>query len=422
MFDEEDESGPVYDDEETSIMSTFMKSQLCFDSSTSPAPLSSELQEYCEEPSFLNSLPDMFVKISTHDVIRFGLDKMKEFCVSKSVFDNMINSFKVFEPDKFFDQPRFQNVNGINSGFILCFDQFLEDSHGFDYFEKSLELDLKQTVFCSNKSFDSFVFKENSFDLNSSRHRLITDHLLPSSCALNKILIQKLLENKSLKTENDFCDLDFCDFISQPYLVCSKYDKTWHLLKSFRDQCVVLSLDDIVVYNTFFENYLESLIFDSKSELKLVCSDVDNDMHVLEMINVVAYLDKILVCNVYFDLHLDRLKSVLLVLGNDILIFDLNKYLSCTFDPGLLVFVLSIQERQVQPLNESIGRAQQPQIWRSFVVQTGYLGASDRGSVQEGYLNSPKVFCLESNCTRIQLIKDSLRLGIALKSSRMKKL
>ena len=153
MFDEEDESGPVFDDEETSIMSTFMKSQLCFDSSTSPTPLSSELQEYCGETSFLNSLPDMFVKISTHDVIRFGLDKMKEFCVSKSVFDNMINSFKVFEPDKFLDQPRFQNFKGINSGFILCFDQFLEDSHGFDHFEKSLELDLKQTVFCSNKSF-----------------------------------------------------------------------------------------------------------------------------------------------------------------------------------------------------------------------------------------------------------------------------
>uniref|UniRef100_M4DNW1 Uncharacterized protein n=1 Tax=Brassica campestris TaxID=3711 RepID=M4DNW1_BRACM len=269
----------IIHDEETSIMSTFMKSQLCFDSSTSPAPLSSELQEYCEEPSFLNSLPDMFVKISTHDVIRFGLDKMKEFCVSKSVFDNMINSFK-------------------------------------------------------------------------------------------------------------------------PDLVCSKYDKTWHLLKSFRDQCVVLSLDDIVVYNTFFENYLESLIFDSKSELKLVCSDVGKDMPILKMTTVVEYLDKILVCNIYFDEHLERLKNVQFVLGKDILICDLNKYLSCTFDPGLLVFVLSIQERQVQPLNESIGRAQQPQIWRSFVVQTGYLGASDRGSVQERYRNSTKVFCLESNFTR----------------------
>ena len=140
------------------------------------------------------------------------------------------------------------------------------------------------------------------------------------------------------------------------------------------------------------------MIVNSQSELKLVCSDVDNDMNVLETINVVAYLDKILVCNVYFDLHLDRLKSVLLVLGNDILIFDLNKYLSCTYDPGLLVFVLSIQERQIQPLNESIDRAQQPEFWRSIIVQTGYLGdASDRGSVHEGYLDFQKVFCLDSN-------------------------
>ncbi|WZZ34940.1 hypothetical protein YC2023_018341 [Brassica napus] len=122
-------------------------------------------------------------------------------------------------------------------------------------------------------------------------------------------------------------------------------------------------------------------------------------MHVLKMNIIVAYLDKILVCNVYFDVHLDKLKCVLLVLGKDILIFDLNKYLSCTFDPGLLVFVLSIQERQVQPLrNESIDCGQQPEIWRSFVVQTGYLGdASDRGSAQKGYLNIKKVFYHESN-------------------------
>ncbi|KAF3515651.1 hypothetical protein DY000_02061216 [Brassica cretica] len=127
--------------------------------------------------------------------------------------------------------------------------------------------------------------------------------------------------------------------------------------------------------------------------------DVEKDRHFLKMSNIVACLDIILVCNVYFDVHLERLKCVLLVLGKEILIFELNKYLSCTFNPGLLVFVLSIQERQVQPLrNESIDRAQQPEIWRSFVVQTGYVGdASDRGSVQNGYLNIQKVFCHDFN-------------------------
>jgi len=123
-----------------------------------------------------------------------------------------------------------------------------------------------------------------------------------------------LLENKSLRTENDFCDLDFGYSVLQPDLVYSETDRTWNLLRSFRDNCVVLSLDDIVVYNTFFEKHLESLIVDSQSELKLVCSDVEQDMHILNMNNIVSYLDKILVCNVYFDVHLDKLKYVLLVL------------------------------------------------------------------------------------------------------------
>ncbi|XP_033139105.1 uncharacterized protein LOC117130190 [Brassica rapa] len=61
------------------------------------------------------------------------------------------------------------------------------------------------------------------------------------------------------------------------------------------------------------------------------------------------------------------------------------------------LFILSIQERQIQPLRiESIDRTQQPEFWRSF-VETGYLDASDRGSVQGGYLNIPKVFRHEFN-------------------------
>ncbi|WZZ21667.1 hypothetical protein YC2023_123054 [Brassica napus] len=388
IFDEEDEPGPVFNEEATSITSIAMENYLCFDPGTTPAPLPPDLQEHCEEPSSLNSLPDMVVKVSTDDVIRFDLDKMKDFCVSKSVFDNMINSLKIFEPDKCLDQSRFQNVNGITSGIILSSDQFLEHNKGFHLLGRPFDLDLQQTDFCAEKSLDSLVCKGNSFDLSSSRHVLITDELLASSYALDEILIQKLLEQKSLETENDFRDLEFCGSVLQPDLLSFETDNTWHFLRSFRDNGVVLSSDDILVYNTFFEKCLELLINDSQTELKLVCSDVGKDMPILKMNTVVAYLDKILAENVQF------------VFGKDILICDLNKYLSCTFDPGLLVFVLSIQERQVQPLNESIGRAQQPQIWRSFVVQTDYLGASNRGSVQEGYLNSPKVFCLESNFTR----------------------
>ncbi|KAF2585306.1 hypothetical protein F2Q70_00035614 [Brassica cretica] len=148
------------------------------------------------------------------------------------------------------------------------------------------------------------------------------------------------------------------------------HDLQEHCVKSDLINYLPNIFNDILVYNTFFDNRLDHLIVDSQSELKLVCSDVEQDMHDLKMNTIVAYLNKIMVCNVYFDVHLDKLKCVLLVL-----------------------------ERQVQPLrNKSIDRAQQPEIWRSFVVQTRYLGdASDRVSFQNGYLNIQKVFCHESN-------------------------
>ncbi|WZZ70578.1 hypothetical protein YC2023_081948 [Brassica napus] len=143
-------------------------------------------------------------------------------------------------------------------------------------------------------------------------------------------------------------------------------------------------------------------------------SNVEQEMHVLKMNTIVAYLDKILVCNGYFDVHLDKLKCVLLVLGKDILIFGLNKYLSCTFDPGLLVFVLSIQEREVQLLrNESIDRAQQPEIWRSFVVQTGYIGDASTGVQSKTDISTfRRSFVMNLISLEIQLTKVLLRLGI----------
>ena len=138
----------------------------------------------------------------------------------------MINSFKIFEPDKFLDQERFQTDLGISSEIILSFDQSLEQSKVFDHFEKYLELDLKQTDFCATKFFDSFVFNENSFDLNSSRHRLITDDLFASSLDLDDFLIKKMLEQYSLETETGFCELDFCDSVLQPDLLSFENGKT----------------------------------------------------------------------------------------------------------------------------------------------------------------------------------------------------
>ncbi|KAF2546392.1 hypothetical protein F2Q70_00021563 [Brassica cretica] len=59
IFDEEDEPGPVFDEEATSITSIVMESHLCFDPGTTPAPLTHDLQEHCEKSDLINSLPNM---------------------------------------------------------------------------------------------------------------------------------------------------------------------------------------------------------------------------------------------------------------------------------------------------------------------------------------------------------------------------
>nr|VDD36090.1 unnamed protein product [Brassica oleracea] len=87
--------------------------------------------------------------------------------------------------------------------------------------------------------------------------------------------------------------LDVIRFGLEKSIFCET-DKTEHFPRSILHNCVDLSLDDIVVYNTFFEKHFESLIVDSQSELKFVCSDVEQEMHVLKMNTIVAYLDKIL--------------------------------------------------------------------------------------------------------------------------------
>ncbi|KAF3554446.1 hypothetical protein F2Q69_00013023 [Brassica cretica] len=141
---------------------------------TDAKSLSLNSQGYCKDLHMVNSLPEMFVMVSSSDVKCFGLEKVKEFCVSNSVFDNMIHSFKKLEPDKFSEEKGFSCDSDINPGLVLSFDQFMEHNKSFQHPEKSLELILQQLVFCSRKSFDSFVFKENNFILSGSKHKIAT--------------------------------------------------------------------------------------------------------------------------------------------------------------------------------------------------------------------------------------------------------
>ncbi|WZZ64890.1 hypothetical protein YC2023_076260 [Brassica napus] len=251
IFDEEDEPGPTIEAEAPSVTSIIMENQLCFDPDTTPTPLSTDIQEHCDKIDLINSLPEMFVKISSEDVKRFGFDKVKEFRVSNSIFGNM---------------------------------------QGFDHLEKSFELGLQQPVLCARKSFDSFVFKENGFNLSSYRHALITGNFFASTCVLDEFMVKTLLEQKSPRVKSDFCDS-----VLKLDIMCVETDKLWHILRSLLENCVVLSFDVILVCNTFFEKQSEPLISDSQSELTLLCSDFEKDMHVLKMFNIISCLDTILV-------------------------------------------------------------------------------------------------------------------------------
>ena len=254
--------------------------------------------KHCKKLDLINFLPELCVKISSQDMKRFGFDKVKEFRVSDSVFENMFNSFKVFEPDELLDQKRFENDNGINYVFVLSFDQFLKHSKGFDYFEESLELDLQHPDFCARNSFDSFVFKENGFNLSSYRYALITGNLFASTCALVELMVKTLLEHKSLRAKTNFC----CDSIlkSDLELLYSNSDHVRHILKmSYYISC----LEIILIYNNFFDKNADPWISNYRFEIDLLCSKSEKLAHVLNLFSrncAITCPDTIPVYNTYF--------------------------------------------------------------------------------------------------------------------------
>ncbi|WZZ34673.1 hypothetical protein YC2023_018074 [Brassica napus] len=317
IFDEEGEPGPTFEAEAPSITSIIMENQLCFDPGTTPTPLTTYIQEHCEKLDLINFLPDLFDKVSSNDIKLSGLDHL----------------------------------------------------------EKSSELDLQQLVFCSRKSFDSFVFKENSFSLRSYGHELITGILFASSYALEDFMVSTLLEQNSHKAETDFCG----DSVLKPVhsysesdlelkLLCSESDQVRHVLEMFYGSSC---LENILIYNTFFDKHAEPWIRNSQFELNLLCSKSEKLAHDLNLFFrncAITCPDTILVYKTYFDRLHDDLKRVLHVLGKETLVYDPNKYLSCTYDPGILIFVLSVQDKHDQSprgvRNRSRDRAYQFKTWR----------------------------------------------------------
>ncbi|CAF2365261.1 unnamed protein product [Brassica napus] len=231
--------------------------------------LSYDLQEHCKEFNMVASVPRMFVKVSTEDIKRFGLDKVKDFFVFQNLFfDNMFKSFKELKPEIIFDQKRFQNQNNNISGHILSFDHFLKHGKSFDHFEKVLELELKQSDFCL-KPCDSFVrTEERSFVTNFHVHKLILDNSFVSAYELNepkKLQEPKLHQSdfrfkfvKSAKFSEFELDNDSKHvgwFFDDILVYNTFFDKPAAQLKlDITDsECVNLNLNDIWVYNTSFD-------------------------------------------------------------------------------------------------------------------------------------------------------------------------
>lgn len=177
-------------------------------------------------------------------------------------------------------------------------------------------------------------------------------------------MVRNFQKPKSLRDETDF----ICDSVFKLCILCSESDKPWHVLRSLLENCVVLSFDDILVYNTFFDKHAEPWLSNSRFELDLLCSEYEELVPVLKLFfknHVILCLDTILVYNTYFDMHHQGLKHLLHDIGKKSLVFDLNKGMCCTDNSGYLVSVLTVQEQQDQSQRrKSKHHAYQPEIWR----------------------------------------------------------
>ncbi|XP_018435406.2 uncharacterized protein LOC108807639 [Raphanus sativus] len=274
-------------------------------SKTAPESLYYDLQEHCKKANMVVSVPQMFVKASTEEIKRFGLDKVKDFCVSKSVFDNMFKSLKEFKPENLFDQKCFQTNNKNISGHILSLHHFLKHSQSFNHNENVLELQLKQSDFCFRKPCDSFArTEEKMFVLKFPMHELLTDDFLASNYVLKE-------PRKFHKPKLHHADIRF-EFVKSENIFEFEID----CLCAENDfKRVGLFFEDILVYNTFFDK--------PAGQLKLEFIDS-------ECVNL--FLTDIWVCNILFDKQ-NRWRNHIVLCFGDILVyntfFDMITHLTC---------------------------------------------------------------------------------------------
>ncbi|XP_056854388.1 uncharacterized protein LOC130503845 [Raphanus sativus] len=314
------------------------------------------------------SVPEMFVKVSTEDIKRFGLDKIKDFCVSKSVFDNMSKSFKELKPENLFDQKRFQTDNNHLSGHVLSLDHFMKHSKSFDHYEKVFEPDLKQSDFCF-KPYDLFARTEDkSFVENFPRHDLLTDDFLASTCLLKEP--RKFQEPKLHQSDIRFKILKSAN-ISEFELDC--------LCAENVSKRVGLFFDDILVYNTFFDK--------PAAQLKLEIIDS-------KCVNLI--LDDIWVCNIFFDMH-NRWRNHTVLCFGDILVynsfFDMITHLTCPKEAEKGTCEKRVYKDQ-STSDESLAKLEMQQENFESCIAARF----DIGAVQGSYLNNHKELISKLDC------------------------
>ncbi|CAL9217632.1 unnamed protein product [Arabidopsis halleri] len=103
-------------------------------------------RKHCKEIDLVKTEPNLFMMVSAQDEKRFGFENMKEFRVSKFVFDKMIPTFKAFTPEEFFKK----------NGFL--FDEFHE-------FNSSLRISLYSNAFELFRSKDGFALVKRFSEL-----------------------------------------------------------------------------------------------------------------------------------------------------------------------------------------------------------------------------------------------------------------
>ncbi|KAG7559434.1 hypothetical protein ISN45_Aa05g010300 [Arabidopsis thaliana x Arabidopsis arenosa] len=130
-------------------------------------------QKHCKEVDLVTKKPNLFVLISTQDEKRFGLENVKEFRVSKSVFDKMIPTFEALTLEKLFKPKHFlfHEFHEFNSSLriSLC-------SNAFELFRSKDECALVKTFSELKHVLKSLSLESNPFI--ELCHTSVNDHVL----------------------------------------------------------------------------------------------------------------------------------------------------------------------------------------------------------------------------------------------------